>query len=928
MYASPFDANRFPDAPAIPDPDSISIEAAMVLHRLRGTLPDPVNWNASVPMEMSTALARAIFDHEAARLTLDLPDDRMDLPIALHQDDPRLLQLLDTARHIRQRDPSQWPMLMDMALEAVQAETADIMHLDGDGLQARDLDNQNLPLYETIHEDMLDHRLETRYQGILNPGTLAAPLASPWMPPLPGTYRGVLPVRPSPLPGATPLPAAELPEVLRASPEFPAYPEQPQPQLAERSAVMPDYQIREIIDPETQQVSYQTELNQVSQNLRGGSRIWGMDAENDTLPLRAFDSPEAAQAQLDALQDMEPLREALRNLEPVTVAGVPYDPVRDADGNVYSFLARNGMDRTDLPWISTWELQQYAHTGTLTPELAVQQLQSAEDSGYAFSPFETIALQAFARDANADPRFTAYQKQEGEYMVVRGGVRSSARDFSLDDLPRTVRDYVQAHRFDLDRTQRSENREQRQETPASARTTETGLRLQDLHLPDINRQPMRVDAAFRDTSFVRAFNNTPDALAFMAWINDQKEQRAALDRGEPLTLGQLRYVPAGVPGEYRATNAETGQAIDRQIIDQSTLQDLLHNGVVQEDLAQQWQTRPDLLATAMQTLIHHRQAGMYDYATVADQISRYAPDGIINPSRMRVPIPEPAVNSAPAPGAVLVPTAAEQQAAVLQPAVLQPAATTANSPQDMEGYRDEITPNVAPADRPAAIEPDDGNSRTTPVVQEKTQGAQQEGQEAQQKDQKAQQENQAANNGKNQKGQGQGQNQSSDKQDASKPGGFGLFSRVHQHHHYQEPPAGATAENAPGRDAPVPDAPQVSKRDALGVMDMINQAPVSPDEINVMNNRVKKEGLTPEIQDGIQNLSERGQRDVKNQKLTPEQLQKNAHALNQLGDTVNNQPDSPQKKAIMEHIQKLGQMLMEAIKRIFHLGRASTGPSM
>ncbi|MBU2769208.1 hypothetical protein HAP94_24390, partial [Acidithiobacillus ferrivorans] len=256
MYASPFDANRFPDAPTIPDPDSISIEAAMVLHHLRGTLPDPVNWNASVPMEMSTALARAIFDHEAARLTLDLPDDRMDLPIALHQDDPRLLQLLDTARHIRQRDPSQWPMLMDMALEAVQAETADVMHLDGDGLQARDLDNQNLPLYETIHEDMLDHRLETRYQGILNPGTLAAPLASPWMPPLPGTYRGVLPVRPSPLPGATPvpvatplpgsipLPAAELPEVLRASPEFPAYPEQPQPQLAERSAVMPDYQIR------------------------------------------------------------------------------------------------------------------------------------------------------------------------------------------------------------------------------------------------------------------------------------------------------------------------------------------------------------------------------------------------------------------------------------------------------------------------------------------------------------------------------------------------------------------------------------------------------------------------------------------------------------------------------------------------------------
>ena len=175
MYTSPFDPERFPAAPVPDVPVNMSPEGAKVLERLRSALPDPLDWNAASPIEMSTALARAIFDHEAARLTLDLPDDRMDLPVALHMDDPRLMHLLDTARHMHRHDPSAWPTLMDMALEAVQAETANVMSLDVEGLDARDLDNQNMPLYETIHEDMLDHRLETRYQGILNPGTLTAP---------------------------------------------------------------------------------------------------------------------------------------------------------------------------------------------------------------------------------------------------------------------------------------------------------------------------------------------------------------------------------------------------------------------------------------------------------------------------------------------------------------------------------------------------------------------------------------------------------------------------------------------------------------------------------------------------------------------------------------------------------------------------------
>ena len=983
MYISPFSPLRFSEASVPPDPVNLPTESAKVLERLRSLLPDPVDWNTATSIEASTALARAIFDHEAARLTLDLPDDRMDLPVALHMDDPRLLQLLDTARHMHQRDPAAWPMLMDMALEAVQAETADVMGLDEDGLDARDLDNQNMPLYETIHEDMLDHRLETRYQRILNPGTLAAPVATPWVPPLPGTYpAGVLPVRPSPMP-------------LDESPERPAIPEQSQPQ-PQRSTAMPDYQIREVTDPETQQVSYQTELRQVSQNLREGSRIWGMDAENDILPLGTFASMEDAQARINALQNLEPLRESLRNLEPVTIAGVPYDPVSEDNGSISSFRVRDGLDRTDMPLISPWELQQYAHTGKLTPELAVQQLQNAEHSGYAFTPFETRALQEFARDADADPRFAAYRKQEKTYLAGLVGTLPPERNFSLDELPRIIRDYVQAHRFDLENAaenravpeqaaplveapaasahepnpggetravateslEQSQPRALPQDAPASPRTTETGLHLRDLYLPDANRQPMQVDSAFRGkTGFVRAFYNTNDANTFMDWIDAQHEQRAALDRGEPLTLGVLRYVPAGIPGEYRAIHAETGYPLDRQIIDQSALHDLLFNGVVGNDLAQQWQANPTLLSPDMQAMLRHQQEGMYDYAAVAMKVSQYAPNGIVASAQTPPvsPVPEtPRIDPGPAaPSAAateMMPSAAEQQA--------QAAAAHL---QDQD-YKDEITTGTA-----APARSNLGGIEDTPVKQGDGQEAQQKGQEAQQKDQEAQQKdqknqqgNQVKNDGQNQKGQGQGQGQGNSSgnaaQNAPNAGGVSLFSRVHQHHHYAEPAPASEKDAAPSipgnafapaasSDAGQPaagqptagptdagpadaDLPKVSKRETMGVMNRLNQAPVCPEEINVMRHRVEKEGLTPDVQRGIEDISARGQRDVKDGKLTPEQLQKNAHAMNQLGDAVSKQPDSAQKQSMMEHIRRLAKMLAEALKRIFSMGRASAGPSM
>lgn len=981
MYASPFDAERFPEASAIPEPVHISAEAATVLQQLRSTRPNPLDWNTATPIEKSTALARAIFDHEAARLTLDLPDDRMDLPVALHMDDPRLLQLLDTARQIQQRHPAEWPMLMDMALEAVQAETADVMGLDVDGLDARDLDNQNMPLYETIHEDMLDHRLETRYQGILNPGTLAAPVTTPWMPPAPGTYLGVLPVRPSPLPNPSPqevitppaepwtlagTPSARMPSAgvpPAGMPESPTFLAQPQPQpQRQRSATMPDYQIREVTDPETQAVTYRAMMVGIPENRGTLSRIWASTAQNDELPVGEFASQAAAQEHIRWLQsdEMNGLREQIRQAQPVTIAGVPYEPILNDDGGLSHYIVSDSLQRTDMPLIAPWELQQYLHTGTLSPEMATQQWQNAASAGYEIAATERAALQRFAREADADPQFHRYHAQEADYLVYLGGSREDARKFSLADLPASMQTFVRENRFATDPAVASnaqvasqplsgpverltdsdqiQGRVLRQESPASARTlqataTETGLHLQDLYLPDAHRKPMRIDTAFRESDFIRAFFNTPDALSFMGWVDAQKEQRAALDRGEPLTLGQLRYVPAGVPGEYRATDAETGQPIDRQIIDQSSLYDLLHNGVVRDDLAQQWQLCPDLLTPILQTIVDHRQKGMYDYASVADEISRYAPIGIaaspqtppvqpVSSSPQNPPASPAQASAQPSPAAGnFAPSAAERQAQV-------PAA----NPQDMD-YKDEATAGAAaPAEQNVA-----GETKTTPVEQEKTQEAQQDGREGQQKDRTSQQGNQAENDGQNQKGQGQGTSSNAPGQDAPKSGGFSLFSRVHQHHHYtEEKPAAPVATEAFESAATPPGAtpsqgatpPEVSKRETMGVLNGMNQVPLSPEEINVMRHRVEKEGLTPEIQKGIENLSARGQQDVKDGKLTPEQIQKNAHAMNQLGDTVNRQPDSPQKDSVLEHIRKLVGMLVEALKRIFSRGRASAGPGM
>ena len=998
MYASPFDAERFPESPAIPEPIYISAEAATVLQQLRSTRPNPLDWNTATPIEKSTALARAIFDHEAARLTLDLPDDRMDLPVALHMDDPRLLQLLDTARQIQQRNPAEWPMLMDMALEAVQAETADVMGLDVDGLDARDLDNQNMPLYETIHEDMLDHRLETRYQGILNPGTLAAPVTTPWMPPAPGTYLGVLPVRPSPLPNPSPqevitppaepwtlagTPSAGMPPA--GMPESPTFLAQPQPQpQRQRSAIMPDYQIREVTDPETQAVTYRAMMVGIPENRGTLSRIWASTAQNDELPVGEFVSQAAAQEHIRWLRsdEMNGLREQIRQAQPVTIAGVPYEPILNDDGGLSHYIVSDSLQRTDMPMIAPWELQQYLHIGNLSPEMATQQWQNAASAGYEFTATERAALQRFARESDADPQFQRYRAQEGDYLLYLGGSRENARKFSLGYLPGSVQTFVQENRFVPDPAiasnvqattqtisepvERPTNADPvqgpalRQESPASARTlqaaalqttvTETGLHLQDLYLPDAHRKPMRIDTAFRESDFIRAFFNTSDALSFMGWVDAQKEQRAALDRGEPLTLGQLRYVPAGVPGEYRATDAETGQPIDRQIIDQSSLHDLLHNGVVRDDLAQQWQLCPDLLTPILQTIVDHRQKGMYDYASVADEISRYAPSPQTQPAQPVSSIPQnppasPAqVSAQPSPAAGnFAPSAAEQQAQV-----------SAANPQDMD-YKDESTAGAAaPAKQGLA-----GKNDAAPVEQEKTQEAQQKGREwqqkgreGQQKDRTSQQGNQAANDGQNQKGQGQGTSSNSAGQDAPKSGGgFSLFSRAPQHHHYNEekkdttiapeafaPGAALQAAASPGTaspDATPPGAalqaaapPEVSKRETLGVLNGMNQVPLSPEEINVMRHRVEKEGLTPEIQKGIENLSARGQQDVKDGKLTPEQIQKNTHAINQLGDTVNRQPDSPQKDSVLEHIRKLVGMLVEALKRIFSRGRASAGPGM
>lgn len=387
MYRSPFAPDRFPDAGPIPIID-VAPEVDPVLQVLRDDPLVNLPLAQASPIEQAAELARAIFDHEAARSRLDLPDDRMDLPVALHMDDPLLISLLDTARTIHASDPDRWPLVMSMALEAVGAETRAVVTLPADQQIARDITNQTISPYELIYDDLpgenATDRLEHRYQGILNPGTLRSAPGSLWMPPLPGAYPGELPVNPTPTPG-----------------------------------MPPQYNIVQKVNPDTRDTFYGVTLREtVNQQIR---------EEN----LADFPSRESAESFISMVQANAPALEALSRQENVRAAGQDYQLVRrDAEGTpIYSPVQPERL-RQPLGFsnVTGPELERYFKTGQMTLGIAGNALlPNAEER---MTPFDKQALRHFAEQEVKNPEF--YEAvPEGQSIAgdnLRGYVRSMGKE--------------------------------------------------------------------------------------------------------------------------------------------------------------------------------------------------------------------------------------------------------------------------------------------------------------------------------------------------------------------------------------------------------------------------------------------------------------------------------------------------------------------
>ena len=356
MYRSPFIPHRFPDAGEIPEVD-ISSEARPVLERLRKDPPVGLSLADADPAEQAAALARAIFDHEEARAQLDLPDDRMDLPVALHHNDPILLNLLDTARIVHASNPEGWPEVFQTALEAVSAETRTVMALPPDQQIARDITNQTIGGYSMIYDDLpggpAPDRMEHRYQGILNPGTLRSAPGTIWVPPVPGTYIGTLPVVPT-----------NMPDRLQ-------------------------YEIQPIDHPDTGEAWYRVALREGNEQGSAGAEV-----------LAEFPSQESAQAFVQHLQAHGPALEALDAGRPVRAAGAEYTVSGYAPSGEALYAPNLPEDGTLRP-VPASELAHYLKTGKLSLELAGNALHpEAQPDG-----FDQQSLRHFAEQNVANAAF-------------------------------------------------------------------------------------------------------------------------------------------------------------------------------------------------------------------------------------------------------------------------------------------------------------------------------------------------------------------------------------------------------------------------------------------------------------------------------------------------------------------------------------------
>lgn len=593
--------------------------------------------------ERAGLLARAIFEHEYERLYhAPLPEDgSLEFPPALTFDDPELIRFLDTARQIYGHDPKDWPLVLDQALETVGEETQDVLALSAPDMRARGVTVQNLGHFEGIDENLGDHYLEGRLQGILNPQVLKDPPGTPWK--QPGKWHGPLPVLPIPLsqirladgpadgvsPADSNSPANENPSAAPDRAENATHLSLPEGDTAVSDTVQaPETtdagQMPAVSLPEHYAVLPQADgtflLTRPQAEPGQWASVWDDSfaaPENDQPVVGTFPNPEQTAEYAQGLADMAAQRQALLRHDAVTLGGVHYVPAFD-DNNALIYYKADS-EGVKSPLTDQWELAQYAHTGIPSPDMVAQQLQAQQASGTPLSPFENLALERFAADAARDPKLTANWERELNYLILSDAKPTEGRNLELSDLPQITQDFVRTRQMaELSATMDDPASAEPAANPPSAR--QPFVYRQDIEDTDDGKphtvylqNPQGVWASATGEQFIRDFATPLAADAFIQQLQAHGPLLDALQQHQPVTIAGVHYQPQTAEngyGYYRPQDAESDASLpaarpSQDMVNTWELECYLATGTMSPEIAAQALNHFENLSDFDKENLHH-----------------------------------------------------------------------------------------------------------------------------------------------------------------------------------------------------------------------------------------------------------------------------------------------------------------------------------
>ncbi|MBN6739039.1 hypothetical protein JKG47_00480 [Acidithiobacillus sp. MC6.1] len=458
MYQSAFDQDRFlpMDLSGFPSQSIVDSDpnVGQALDLLRSSKPDPEEFGILTPLPVrATALARLILEYEGYRASMEL-DDNLMIAEAPHRDDPRLIRIMDRARAIWSADRTSWPETIDTAVQVVEAECRDIIYLAENDSTAATVRHLDIHQYEDLNETIRDNHLEENTHFLFNPNALKVSQGSQWMLPDPDTFPSYHPSRFKPPVDPYPMSEGERPMLDNT---WKLLDQQNPPMEATTGPVQDEtgpYRLVLLRDVRgvLQETIDRKEATHFGVAFREKpNEFWAGDE-----PFRTFDDSDTARRFIHLLEAQQNHLEIMDRSFPLALIleGVKYRNRHVDQGETreyYQATDENSKEPMMMSATDSWQIRRYLMTGELSPEMA-QHFAQRLDSGATLSRFAESNLQHFAQQAHEDPRFEAFRKLEGRYYRNLGADLAEGqamRNFSMDDMPKSLNQYVQDHHRDL-----------------------------------------------------------------------------------------------------------------------------------------------------------------------------------------------------------------------------------------------------------------------------------------------------------------------------------------------------------------------------------------------------------------------------------------------------------------------------------------------